>query len=406
MCRRSRAGFAALVIAGASGCGELAPVPEELEGALDGVEELEGLDEPPAEDPPPPFEPLRVPPELLWPGTPGSAAPDLVLSAPLTLIDTTALTIGGATSVFFVKENGYAILFANLFSVQGPVKVTGASPLIVVANDRAVISSLVDVSAVGRTPGPGAAATGPGIGGAGQSVFLIDTRASSGGGGASHGSSGAAGGTSNASLYPAGAAGTTYSTGPHGALIGGSRGGHGGFSFGAAGAGGAGGGALQISAATSITMTSSAQLKASGGGGAGGGFGPVGGGGGGSGGEIFLEAPSIALAGRITANGGGGGGGGGNSGSCATCVPGRDGQDGGTSGTPAAGGGGGIPQGSPGGAGGIVPFPPARPGNGFNSKGGGGGGGVGRIWLRYRAATPPTGSAIIAPPPSTDSSMP
>jgi hypothetical protein len=76
-----------------------------------------------------------------------------------------------------------------------------------------------------------------------------------------------------------------------------------------------------------------------------------------------FEAPSITIAGQLMANGGGGA---------------------------------------------SLPSFPARVGNGANSKrGGGGGGGAGRIWLRYRAATPLiTTGAVISPPQSTDSTMP
>jgi hypothetical protein len=41
------------------------------------------------------------------------------------------------------------------------------------------------------------------------------------------------------------------------------------------------------------------------------------------------------------------------------------------------------------------------------SKGGGGGGGAGRIWLRYRASTPPiTNGAVFSPPADLDPTLP
>jgi hypothetical protein len=382
-------GFAALATAGALGCAVSAsPPPGWHEEALEAVDD--DLPEP-ALDEPAPFAPLHVLPDSMKLG-----APPLLLRANPTVIDTTALTINGETNPFFFKQDDYALLFTNTFTVLSPVKVIGASSLIVVAEDRVVVSATIDLSAVGPTPGPGALSSGPGAGGAGQSVFHIDLRRSSGGGGGGHGLAGAAGGTNS---LPAGAGGATYGgMGPTAPLVGGSRGGDGGFSTGGPGAGGGGGGALQISSAISIHVTSTGEIKAAGGGGRGGGGGNWGGGGGGSGGQILLEAPQITVNGKLTANGGGGGGGGTSCGSGPGCPnQGLAGQDGGNTFQPAAGGISGDPQGSPGGAGGsLPPIFLAKPGSGFNSKGGGGGGGAGRIWLRHRAGSPPvvTGSLI------------
>ncbi len=383
-----------LVIAGAVGCGSVSSSPGD--GGLDGTADTAPTDGPF------PFVPIHVLPETLMGG-----APDLVLTANPTLIDTTALTIGGATNPYFVRQGDYAILLANGVSVQNEVKVSGAFPLIVVARDRVTVLARIDLNAVGRIPGPGAAANNPGGGGAGQSVLLME-RASSGGGGAGYSSFGAPGGTFNAGMIPGGGGGARYGMLVTDPLTGGSRGGSGGFSTGAIGAGGGGGGALQISSAVSVSITSTGRIEASGGGGAGGGGGFVGGGGGGSGGEILLESPSIMIAGRLIANGGGGGGGGAGCGGCSTT--GMDGGDGIGFTTPAMGGVGGIPQGSDGGAGaagGAGAFNDALAGDGFNSKGGGGGGGAGKIWLRHRAATAPdvTG-AVVSPPADLDPTLP
>jgi hypothetical protein len=52
-------------------------------------------------------------------------------------------------------------------------------------------------------------------------------------------------------------------------------------------------------------------------------------------------------------------------------------------------------------------FVEAESGGRANSKGGGGGGGAGRIWLRYRAATPPTLIADrVSPPAGMDPTLP
>lgn len=387
-------------IAGVMGCGSpTPPLDEGQDGGVDAAIDA-APDAPPDAPPPPPFAPLHV--QTLLQG-----APDLTLSATPTVINTTALTIGGVTNAFFVQENGYAILFANAFSVQSPVTITGALPLIVVARDQVTIAARIDLGAVGVTPGPGALGVNPGSGLAGATLLPVDVRISSGGGGASHGTMGGAGGTTNAGLIPAGAAGMRYGLTPADPLVGGSSGGQGGFSNGPFGVGGGGGGALQISSAVSITVLAAGSIKATGGGGTSGAGGFVGGGGGGSGGEILLEAPVLTIAGGIVAGGGGGGGGGSGAGGLQQSTSGQDG----TAGFTVAKGGTGLdPQGSNGGDGAAVvagALVEAKVGSGFNSKGGGGGGGAGRIWLRHRAATPPvlTG-ATISPLAGTDPTLP
>jgi hypothetical protein len=291
-------------------------------------------------------------------------------------IDTTALTIDGASDAAFVRDGDVAVLYANSLEATGEIRVIGDAPLVVVANGDVLVTGTIDTSAQGRTAGPGAVELGAGA--AGASVFY-EERHSAGGGGAGHGTVGAAGG-GRADL-PGAAAGAAYTSD---ALVGGSRGGDGGFAYGDIGAGGAGGGAIQISSATSITIEGS--LLASGGGGAGGGGGFVGGGGGGSGGTILIEAPTLVIAGSLIAHGGGGGGGGAGCGNCETM--GTDGANGAKERAP--GGIGGIPQGSPGGFGATDLS--ADAGNGDNSKGGGGGGGAGRIILRGETDT--TGATI------------
>ncbi len=324
-----------------------------------------------------------------------SGAPNLLVTT-ATTINTTALTINGSGNAYFVVRGSYAVLFTNAFYVQSTLTITGARPLIVVANDQATIGANINLSASGVTPGPGADSAG--AGGAGTSFLGSSVRESSGGGGGSFGTFGASGG--GRSMTPPGLGGPLYGASIGSALVGGSPGGIGGWAF---SGGGAGGGALQITSQVAISM-GAVTINAAGGGGAGGGVAFVGGGGGGSGGQILLEAPSILSFGVLAANGGGGGGGG--SGGGGSSPPGTNGANGAGNTSPALGGVGGVPQGSPGGNG-AAGATAATAGDGFNSKGGGGGGGGGRIWLRYRAATPPNiSSATISPAAGFDSTLP
>jgi hypothetical protein len=345
------------------------------------------------------FVPIHVLPETII-----SGAPDLTLSGTSATIDTTALTVNGVSSPYFVRQGNYSVLLVNSLSVQCPVVITGSSPLIVVASDAISIAGNLDLRGNGRTAGPGAAVGGPGVGGAGTTMPPLDlTRLSSGGGGGGYGTVGGRGGISSSrgGSLPGGAGGLTYGPNITDPLTGGSRGGVGGFgSSGGAGAGGGGGGALQLSSQVSIDV--SAAINAGGGGGIGGGAGQVGGGGGGAGGAIILEAPAITLGGVLAANGGGGGGGGGAGGSGPP--PGLDGSPGAASASPAPGGAGGVPQGSSGGVGAAGATAAAAGASGF-SKGGGGGGGTGRIWLRYVAATPPSVTGVISPAPGLDPTL-
>jgi hypothetical protein len=131
------AGCTVLVITGLLGCVEPtipATSVEELQSKLD-----------------PPFAPAHVLPETL-----ASCDPDdILLQAPLTVIDTTALTIDDQTNRYFLRQGNYAILLADTFEVVNPVKVVGTDPLIVVAYGPAIISANINASAAGRTPGPG-----------------------------------------------------------------------------------------------------------------------------------------------------------------------------------------------------------------------------------------------------------
>lgn len=350
-------------------------------------------------DDPPVFLPIHVLPETMLTG-----APDVDLTGGNSTIDTTALTINGATSPYFVHQDAYAILFAKQFTTLNGVTVVGNSPLIVVASDQIVISGSFDLHGRGSLPGPGAVTshTSVGAGGNGGTQPPIDLlRWSGGGGGGGYGSAGAPGST-EIPQAPAGVGGETYGGAIDDPLIGGSPGGAGGFT--GLGSAGGGGGALQLSSAVGIFMVG--NINAGGGGGLGGGGSQNGGGGGGAGGEIILESPTILVGpspDALVANGGGGGGGGGAGGS--TAPPGTNGADAGNLGNAAKGGVGGVPQGASGGAGATGTTAPTTGGSGF-SKGGGGGGGVGRIWIRYRADSPPTLRGTITPAPGLDPTLP
>ena len=147
---------------------------------------------------------------------------------------------------------------------------------------------------------------------------------------------------------PATGPGLTYGTAAIIPLIGGSAGG-------ASDANSYGGGALQISAGQSITVSAFGAINA-------GGSGTTnvdGSGGGASGGAILLEAPTVAIAGNLGANGGGG-----MSGTSA-------GADATANSTAASGA---VPYGGAGSAGTAINGTSGTSGTGANATGGGGGG--------------------------------
>jgi len=211
-----------------------------------------------------------IPPLHVFAETIVDGATDVVLGGVSATIDTTNLTINGATSRYFVRQAPYAILFVDALAVQVPLTIIGTAPLIVVARDRITIDSNIDLHAIGATPGPGAQTSGAGAGGPGASFLVpqVNERESSGGGGGSYGSLGGPGGTSDPTRIPAGASGARYGGRATDPLFGGSPGGPGGFAdSGGGGGGGGGGGALQLSSARSIRV--SATINAGGGGGSG-----------------------------------------------------------------------------------------------------------------------------------------
>jgi len=362
---------------------------------------------------------LAGPPDLLTAGPAPShttvgfnaAAADLPIN--ITAIDTTNLqyTAGGTmitpgASVFFDDGAGHAVLLAGSWVPQSNIKVYGSRSLIVVAAKAVDLQATIDASATGgqnsalSTPGPGGFTAAMGLGAGGNGVN--GTGSWRGGGGGGFGSVGGAGGKFSAATN-GGTAGPV-----NGAMItqffGGSGGGNG-FTFqttcdGGNGLvpGGAGGGAVQISSLVSITVRSSAGINVGGAGGNGGcdGNSGDGGGGGGSGGMIFLEAPSLQVAGKLAANGGGGGSG------PTDVSQGGYGANGGLNATPAAGGT--LTNGQPGGNG-AAGVTGATAGVCGSGGCGGGGGGVGRIWLRTRTSAADTVGSTISPTPMTDTTF-
>jgi len=275
--------------------------------------------------------------------------------------------------------------------------VTGARPLILavegnvtIAGDIVTRAGANDTTACGNASGaPGTmSGSGPASGG--------------GGGGATGGSDGGDGGDGNngsaVNSGAHGAKGASIGGTPASPLRGGCRGGNGGSNNGGGtpGVGGGGGGALQISARGSLASTGfidaagySASIATA----------RTGGGGGGAGGTIFLEAPSVTVAGRLCADGGAGseGGGGmssGGPGGRSPCTGSSGAVGGNITSFGGNAGGGGHRNNAIGATGG--------PGANDGVNGGGGGGGGGGVgWIRLRAVGGTPGNTAVASPAPT-----
>lgn len=277
------------------------------------------------------------------------------------------------------------LVYVTSASIGGQLIATGSRPLAIASTSTINIAGVIDVSSR-RSDGK----TGPGMDGTCTFSATPEMDLGGGGGGAG-GSFGAVGGDgghgdSDNSLGNDGD-GAPGLAGPvltPTVLRGGCRGQNGGNESAAGQVGGTGGhsgGALYLYAATSITMTSGAVIRASGAGGTGGGA-QAGGAGGGTGGMVVLEAPQLTIAGTIAANGGGGGEGGARvgTGMNTTNVSGQPGSDGSSTTTPAPGGQGTDVRFGFGGAGGAGSTAAVN-GTTAATGGGGGGGSVGIIHL-------------------------
>ena len=187
---------------------------------------------------------------------------------------------------------------------QVTLSIAGSRPLVFAVWGTAKIGGTIDGAASYSVPGPGGVSStstpyGCGSGPTGDSG-ASGTPATGGGGGGYQGVGGRGGNTG-------GLGGDALM--PSLIIHGGCAGGSGGVGTSTAGTRGAGGGALQITAPTSIEITTGAVIHMGGGGGSYGRAGYGGGGGGGTGGYIGLDAPQVTIAGTLAANGGGGGGG-------------------------------------------------------------------------------------------------
>ncbi len=259
-------------------------------------------------------------------------------------------------------------------TTTGPIAVTGAKPLVVVATGTLTIDSLDLASHRDGRVGAGAVAT--------DNVTLCDggTQPDNNGGGAggSFGAVGGAGGKGN--NHNGGVAGAIE---PPTAIRGGCYGQDG--KSGGVGAKGRGGGAVYLIAITQIIVDGTINASgAAGSGNAAMNGGKGGGGGGGSGGLIAFDAPIVTNNGMIFANGGGGGEGSSNNNNGANGT-----EPTSTAAAPASGTGGN--NGGDGGAGGATTA--AGPGSNASQDGGGGGGGAAGA-IRLFQATTITGNPV------------
>jgi hypothetical protein len=283
------------------------------------------------------------------------------------------VTLGTSTEICAIS--------GTMVSFDGIVSVAGSRPLVVVATQSITVNGTVDASS-------GPSGSGPGV----ASALVCGATASidgTGGGGGAGGSFGGKGGIGGAGNGGTGGISVNAVAQPVGVLRGGCAGGTGPANGGAVG--GLGGGAIFLVSRDTITIASTAVVKASGAGGSGG-LPPSGGaGGGGSGGMIVLAASTLTVnaSAKMFANGGGGGGG---------ANPGNPGGPGSTATVPdvaAGGGGAGGGNASSGGNGGFKTTSASTAAS-ASTGAGGGGGGVGVI----RVLTGQTIAANLSPSPS------
>lgn len=282
----------------------------------------------------------------------------------------------------------------------GSLTLTGTQPIAFAITGNIDISGALDVSGA-TSSGPGAddlvaCANGFGLDG-GTNGFPDGGGSPRGGGsGGSFGLVGGTGGSPGSGSNLGGAASAANGTLSLIPLRGGCRGGNGGGVRGP-GEGGAAGGAIQLSAAGSLTVAGRVTSVGRGGGGADQAAeqpltGP-GGGGGGSGGAILLEGNLVHVTGHVSTNGGGGG-----EGRASQAGQGSSGAAGSPFSTTNASGGTGGSSGGNGGRGGARAGDATggQSGQSTSAGGGGGGGSVGRI--RVNSVLPCTGTAQTMSP--------
>ncbi len=296
-------------------------------------------------------------------------------------------SLGSITPTPRKTVNGIDMIFVSSFALgsTNTLHLIGSKPFGIIARDVITIDGDITVEAGSRTAtscGSQAGIVGDSSGGGGG-----------GGGGGGYSTGGQKGGDGSANgRNGGGSVGLSL-------VLGGCPGARGGTGAGSGGTGGAAGGGLYLAAGMSITITSTSDIDAGGKGGSGG-PGSMnnnspglsgGGGGGGSGGLLWFESSSIAIRGKLFANGGGGGEGAGAGGGS------QGGDDGrpGTQSTTGAPGGMGEPEGGNGGTGGAI-APPTAGSNG-NSGGGGGGGGGGAGYIRLTTPSSDIAGSTISP---------
>jgi hypothetical protein len=309
----------------------------------------------------------------LWPGDP------VTISAPAT-IDTTSnqnctsvVSQPGGVEICVIRFSTLTIATNQTLTVVGPRAVA------LVADRDLKVDGILDVSATGRTSGPG-----------GGVVVSGTCAAMTGGGGAGYRTMGGSG------------AGPTAGTGglaePSPAGLAEIRGGTKAAPTATCNPGGAGGAVTLVSCRGTISVPGTIDAGGGGGGGGGNVSNPpnnlqIMAGGGGSGGTVVLQGMAIDATGQFYANGGGGGG---FDFTCdpppGTCHYGVAGADGvrSTASTP---GGPGTGIGGRGGSGTAAPTN-GQPVSGNETNGGGGGGGSAGFFLSY---TPTGVQPVISP---------
>ncbi len=271
------------------------------------------------------------------------------------------------TSVMAIDlPNGAGIAVVWVFTYvsidsTSSLTVSGPNPLILVALGSVDIAGSIDASADVYDPDtdaiPGARLDGSGVGG-------FNNGGPQGGGGGSFCGLGGVGASGTGAIASDSAPGMAYGSANLIPLWGGSAGG-GATVTSADQVNGNGGGAIQISAAGTMTLETTGYITVNGSGGVS--LGDETGTGGGSGGAILLEAPTVTVDGILEANGGEG------------SDPNYDGvaapDDGGVATEPGCEGGSGSQGTRVAGGGGQM----AVGGGGVSAGYGGGGGGAGRI---------------------------
>ncbi|MGE0868523.1 MAG: hypothetical protein AB7P03_08175 [Kofleriaceae bacterium] len=322
-------------------------------------------------------------------------------------VDTKALTITPPTDDIEIAAIAQdpsgpelMVIRASDVTIEGTLDVTGNRPLAIVAT-TITVNGVIDASATLATPGPGGRAPGAVMASNGVHAGVLHDSGGAGGGFGTKGTKGGTVGNGPGCADPVadgGAPGAIVGTNVLDVLEGGAGGGNGSPGFCATPLGGGGGGAVQLSALERIETTANSVIGAGGGGGAGGlyclALDGGAGSGGGAGGAIYLDAPTVVLAGIIAANGGGGGSGA----YSPLTLNGLPGADALAAMAPASGG---MKRGDGGMAGGrgATAMHPAKPGGSSpcDANGGGGGGAVGRVVVRSTA--PVMSTAVVTPAP-------